>query len=75
MVRAFAIGIGVGTIRIWVGIFEGVEQARSGGTTPATPDPTMFGVAFWLAFTMHVVLGQEWAMNLAYRTAPDFRAH
>jgi len=43
-----------------VGIFEGVEQAVSGGTTPATPDPTMFGVAFWLAFTMHVALGEWW---------------
>lgn len=60
MIRGFAVGIGVGTIRIWVGIFEGVEQAISGGTTPATPDPTMFGVAFWLAFTMHVALGEWW---------------
>jgi len=60
MVRAFAVGIGVGTSRIWVGIFEGVEQGLSGGTAPATPDPTMFGVAFWLAFTMHVALGEWW---------------
>lgn len=60
MVRAFAVGTGVGTIRIWVGIFEGIEQGLSGGTTPATPDPTMFGVAFWLAFTMHVALGEWW---------------
>lgn len=60
MVRAFAVGIGVGTIRVWVGIFEGIEQGLSGGTTPATPDPTMFGVAFWLAFTMHVALGEWW---------------
>lgn len=60
MIRAFAVGIGIGTIRIWVGIFEGVEQAVSGGTSPATPDPVMFGIAFWLAFTMHVVLGEWW---------------
>ncbi len=60
MVRAFAVGIGVGTIRLWVGIFEGVEQSLSGGTTPSTPDPTMFGVAFWLAFTMHVAFGEWW---------------
>ncbi len=60
MVRAFAVGIGIGTIRIWVGIFEGVEQAISGGTSPATPDPAMFGVAFWLAFTMHVATGEWW---------------
>lgn len=60
MIRAFAVGIGVGTIRIWVGVFEGIEQGFSGGTTPATPDPSMFGIAFWLAFTMHVALGEWW---------------
>lgn len=60
MIRAFVVGIGVGTIRIWVGIFEGVEQALSGGTTPATPDPTMFAVAFWLGFAMHVAIGEWW---------------
>ncbi|MEC5200342.1 uncharacterized membrane protein YozB (DUF420 family) [Arthrobacter sp. PL16] len=60
MIRAFAVGIGIGTIRIWVGIFEGIEQALSGGMTPATPDTALFGVAFWLAFTMHVALGEWW---------------
>ena len=60
MVRAFAVAVGIGTIRIWVGIFEGVEQGMSGGTTPAAPDHTMFGVAFWLAFTMHVAIGEWW---------------
>ncbi|WP_323959522.1 DUF2306 domain-containing protein [Arthrobacter sp. JZ12] len=60
MIRAFAVAIGIGTIRIWVGIFEGVEQATSGGTSPGEPDPTMFGIAFWLAFTMHVAVGEWW---------------
>ena len=60
MIRAFAVGVGIGTIRIWVGIFEGIEQGMSGGTTPAAPDHTMFGVAFWLAFTMHVAIGEWW---------------
>lgn len=60
MIRAFAVAIGIGTIRIWVGIFEGVEQAVSGGASPGEPDPTMFGIAFWLAFTMHVVVGEWW---------------
>lgn len=60
MIRAFAVGLGVGTIRIWVGIFEGIEQAASGGTTPATPDQTMFGIAFWLALSMHVAVGEWW---------------
>jgi hypothetical protein len=60
MIRAFAVAVGIGTIRIWVGIFEGVEQVRSGGTSPATPDHTMFGIAFWLAFSMHVAIGEWW---------------
>jgi uncharacterized membrane protein len=60
MIRAFAVAIGIGTIRIWTGIFEGVEQAMSGGTTPAAPDHALFGVAFWLAFTMHVAIGEWW---------------
>jgi hypothetical protein len=60
MIRAFAVSVGIGTIRIWIGIFEGIEQGMSGGTTPAAPDHTMFGVAFWLAFTMHVAIGEWW---------------
>ena len=42
------------------GIFEGIEQGMSGGTTPAAPDQTMFAVAFWLAFSMHVAIGEWW---------------
>lgn len=60
MIRAFAVAVGIGTIRIWVGIFESVEQAVSGGTAPGEPDSTMFGIAFWLAFTMHVAVGEWW---------------
>jgi hypothetical protein len=60
MIRAFAVAVGIGTIRIWVGIFEGIEQGMSGGTTPDAPDHTMFGVAFWLAFSMHVAVGEWW---------------
>ncbi|MBD1593465.1 DUF2306 domain-containing protein [Arthrobacter sp. S1_S22] len=69
MIRAFAVGVAVGTIRIWVGIFQGVEQAISGGTTPGAPDPTMFGVAFWLAFTIHVALGEWWLRRTAALTS------
>lgn len=60
MIRAFAVGIGIGTIRIWVGIFTGVHQAASGGTAEPIPDPGTFGLAFWLAFTMHVVAAEWW---------------
>ncbi|KRF08648.1 hypothetical protein ASH00_02805 [Arthrobacter sp. Soil782] len=60
MIRAFAVAVGIGTIRIWAAIFESVEQAVSGGTTSEALDPTMFGIAFWLAFTMHVAVGEWW---------------
>ncbi len=60
MIRAFAVGVGIGTIRIWVGIFVGIEQMLSGGVSESTPSPTTFGVAFWLAFTMHVAIGEWW---------------
>lgn len=60
MIRAFAVGIGIGTIRLWVGVFEGVEQAVSRGTAPMTPDETMFAIAFWLGFGLHVAFGEWW---------------
>jgi uncharacterized membrane protein YozB (DUF420 family) len=51
MIRAFAVGLAVGTIRIWVGIFEGfgLLEVRDG-----------FGLAFWLGFGMHVVAAEVW---------------
>jgi len=61
MIRAFAVGIGIGTIRIWIGIFTPIVISRNGGTEDLTmPDATTFGLAFWLAFTMHVALGEWW---------------
>ncbi len=50
MIRAFAIGLGVGTIRLVVGAAEfiglGFRQA--------------FGPAFWIAFSLHAVAGELW---------------
>jgi len=60
MIRAFAVGIGIGTIRIWTGIFTGFQQTASGGTAEPMPDPGTFGLAFWLAFLMHVAIGEWW---------------
>jgi hypothetical protein len=48
-IRAFAIGVGVGTIRIWIGVFQGfglLSLERS------------FGVAFWLAFVLHALVAE-----------------
>lgn len=51
MVRAFAVGIGVGTIRLWVALFEatGLLGFREG-----------FGLAFWLAFVLHALVAEWW---------------
>jgi uncharacterized membrane protein len=51
MIRAFAIGLAVGTIRLWVGLFLGLgilDLQQS------------FAPAFWLAFTMHAVVAELW---------------
>jgi uncharacterized membrane protein YozB (DUF420 family) len=51
MIRAFAIGLGVGTIRIWVGLFE---------ATGLLEFDDAFGAAFWIAWTMHVAAAEAW---------------
>jgi uncharacterized membrane protein YozB (DUF420 family) len=58
MIRAFAVGLGVGTIRILFLLFEGFELLE-------TRDA--FGVAFWLAWTLHVAAAELW---LRWRPAP-----
>ena len=51
MIRAFAIGLGVGTIRIWVGLFQ---------ATGLVEFDDAFGAAFWLSWTLHVIAGEIW---------------
>jgi uncharacterized membrane protein YozB (DUF420 family) len=51
MIRAFAVGLGVGTIRIWVGLFQAIGLL--------TFDDA-FGLAFWLAFGMHALAAELW---------------
>jgi len=51
MIRAFAIGLGVSTIRLWIPVLQivaGMSFQRS------------FGIAFWIAFTMHLVFAEVW---------------
>jgi heme/copper-type cytochrome/quinol oxidase subunit 3 len=59
MIRAFATGLGVGTIRIWIGLFTavGVEPLQS-----------VFASAFWLGLSMHVI-----AAEVYLRWRPDAR--
>jgi uncharacterized membrane protein len=50
MIRAFAIGIGIGTVRIWLALFPlaGLDFASS------------FGPAFWIGFSLHVLAAELW---------------
>ena len=51
MIRALAISVGVGTVRIWLAIFQaaGLLDFKSS-----------FGPAFWIGFSLHVVAGELW---------------
>jgi hypothetical protein len=51
MTRAFAIGIGVGTIRIWIALFQ---------VTGLLTFPAAFGPAFWISFTLHALAAELW---------------
>ena len=51
MIRAFAMGVAVGTIRLWIGLFEAIGAL-------AVRDA--FGTAFWLSFVMHCAVAELW---------------
>jgi uncharacterized membrane protein len=54
MIRAFAIGLAVATIRPIVGIF--FATSRFSGLTPAQ----FFGTAFWIGFVLHLIAAEAW---------------
>lgn len=64
MIRAFAMGVGVGTIRIWLGLFEatGLFEFQDG-----------FDVAFWLAFLIHAAVGELWIRNTPHPDGEETR--
>jgi len=49
MIRAFAIGLAIATIRVWIGVFQasGVLSLEDS-----------FGIAFWLSFVLHAVAAE-----------------
>ena len=57
MIRAFAVGLGVGTIRIWIGLLFGTGLLNFHDS---------FAAAFWLGLSLHVLAGEWWI-----RTTPD----
>lgn len=50
MIRAFAIGIGVGTIRLVIGVSQAFGMAFD----------DIFGAAFWIAFVLHAAAAELW---------------
>ncbi|MDL5159485.1 DUF2306 domain-containing protein [Actinomycetospora termitidis] len=56
MIRAYAVGLGVGTIRLWIGLFTAV------GLLSITDNrgTAWFGVAFWIAFVLHVLVAEAY---------------
>ena len=51
MIRAFAAGVAVGSIRIWIGLL-----LASG----LLSFPDSFAAAFWIAFSLHLLAGEWW---------------
>jgi uncharacterized membrane protein len=54
MIRAFAIGLAVATIRPIVGLF--FATSRFSGLTPYE----FFGTAFWIGFVLHLIAAEAW---------------
>ena len=59
MIRAFAAGIGIASIRLWVGVLGAAQKAITGadGTPPLQGS---YGIAFWLGFVSTVLAGEWW---------------
>lgn len=51
MIRVFAIGLAVATIRPIVGLFFALSDL---------PPQEFFGIAFWLGFTAHLIIAEIW---------------
>lgn len=61
MIRAFAIGLAVATIRPIVGIFFATSPLT--GLTPRE----FFGTAFWIGFVLHLIAAEAWIRLTAPR--------
>jgi uncharacterized membrane protein len=61
MIRAFAIGLAVATMRPLIGLFFGL--------TTFTPQQ-FFGYVFWIGFTLHVIVAELWIRATRPRADP-----
>jgi len=57
MIRAFSIGLAIGTVRPIMALFF----AFSG-----LPPQVFFGTAFWIGFTLHLILAEAWINYTRY---------
>lgn len=62
MIRAFAVGLAVATIRPIVGAFFATSQLS--GLTPYQ----FFGTAFWIGFVLHLIAAESWIHATFSRT-------
>lgn len=68
MIRAYAAGIGIGAIRLWVGILGAIQSAVT-GTTVMSPQQGTYGLAFWLGLGSSVLVGEWWLRHPVKRPA------
>jgi len=54
MLRAFAIGLAIATVRPIVGLFFALSSLSP---------QEFFGIAFWLGFTIHLIIVEAWIRN------------
>jgi len=62
MIRAFAVGLAVATIRPIIGMFFATSQFS--GLTPYQ----FFGTAFWIGFVLHLMAAEIWIHRTMPRT-------
>jgi uncharacterized membrane protein len=56
MIRGYAVGLAVATIRPIIGVFFGMAIARG-----QTPEPSkFFGTAFWIGFVLQTIAAEIW---------------
>jgi uncharacterized membrane protein len=68
MIRAFSTGLAVATIRPIVGVFVALTIAMR-GTASVNPH-AIFGPAFWLGFTIHLVAAEAWIRTTPFSPEP-----
>lgn len=69
MIRTFAIGLAVATIRPIIGIFFATSPLT--GLTPRE----FFGTAFWIGFVLHLIAAEAWIHITAARQVSAIPVH